>query len=1445
MDELFFLDVRDYVGPARWRWVLSSLGGEMLCDHQVMLDESCWQYEAFADLPGYLRWHVVPDRRIQDEAVILAAASEWIGEQVLGPIGAVLAATAPATVLVRVPEQAVHLTFRPLQLAHVNGRPLASQNVTLITQAGGDSSPPSVHGDERPEDVLRVLGLFSMPAGERPLNLRRERQALVKLFTGIAAMGRAVDVRVLQYGVTRGKLQEVLTEGGGWDIIHVSGHGAPGELLLETENGSPDAVAGGELAALLALTRERLKLVTVSACWSAALGGAAQRRLLGLPVSEAQLEDQIDPSGGLAPGVIATDLAALGCAVLAMRYPVTDDFAIALAEKLYRLLAAENQLLPRALGMALEQVVAVPPTSACPGLSVATPALFGNRAVGLRLAMPERTGSVAYDTAGTKMAGFPPQPDRLVGRTAVMAQASAALAPGSRRPAILLHGMPGAGKTACAAELAHTHEHAFDRLLWFKAPDEGHDISSALVQFALTLERGLPDVQMVHVLDDASWLAGFLPHLTQVCELQRALVVIDNIESLLSDRGQWRDHRWPEVIAAMCGHTGQTRVLLTSRRVPVGLDGRTLRLAVNALSLDEALLLARELPHLRSLMDGSLPGLEAGVARRLATGVLNIAQGHPTLLELANAQAADPAVLSALVEAADHAWQQAGGVPSGFFTTGQTRAAEQDYEQVMVTWTLAVAESLTQGDKDIFSYLCCLEEGDRDSAVAGFNWAAIWARLGRDGHPPDLIAGLAALAASGLITVDAKTALVHQLGGEEVTVAYETHQACSVHPLVAQIGRVHAGAGFQDAVDSILGKYWMGAVGSAQHLQETGQASRVRAPAGEWVVRGGLSAIPYLRRLRQWEDIAAVVEIVFTHNSSPATVAAVMPAMQQVSAAVSGTAADPKVIRSLNVALGAVDPAGAAEQSRSLMTAAAARDDYLDAAIQAEDLFSYCLRRGRLTEALELAEKVVDYMQRAGLGPWTKLRAEARRLLTLAKMGQAEHALAEIQRLRGYMATLPDISQQQEMAIQSNVRHILLDAGREAAERAARWQEMLELNAELVTSMRDQGAQTSEILRAKFADYAPLLSLGRTDEALELLVTCRRVAEQDKDIQWLGTVFDALSEVENARGRGDAAISLERDALRYKYLDGDVRFIEVSHYRLGNYLTKYARQPDVAVAHHLAAALISSLTGSEGFNSVSQATRDLRLICEDFAMPADVEELCRRVDADVPAAHLRRLLTTLGLDQTVQEELEKLQAHITTLYNQRSFPRAPNLPAWEPVIAAMTVARCGGRNAAAALDRDFARCENSADWGALVSALRQLRTNERETIDRVLDAWSSDEQLPGLDDTDTFIMTAAAMALDGRISIPAWLWAGIPIRWLLDSVVIGAQGDSAKATRSQQQLDELAGVPEYLALASALKRILGGERDPRLASDLESEYDRAIVEMVLYYIEDTSEAKTP
>ena len=49
---------------------------------------------------------------------------------------------------------------------------------------------------------------------------------------------------------------------------------------------------------------------------------------------------------------------------------------------------------------------------------------------------------------------------------------------------------------------------------------------------------------MLQVLADQTKLTGFLPKLTELMEFQRVLIVIDNIESLLSDTGQWRDVPW-------------------------------------------------------------------------------------------------------------------------------------------------------------------------------------------------------------------------------------------------------------------------------------------------------------------------------------------------------------------------------------------------------------------------------------------------------------------------------------------------------------------------------------------------------------------------------------------------------------------------------------------------------------------------------------------------------------------------------------------------------------------------------------------------------------------------------------------------------------------------------------------------------------------------------------
>ena len=76
----------------------------------------------------------------------------------------------------------------------------------------------------------------------------------------------------------------------------------------------------------------------------------------------------------------------LDCAVLGMRFPVVDDFAIALNRELYGLLIGQGQPLAAAVGIALPDLVAGPATPACPALSAGTPALFGARAVDLVLA---------------------------------------------------------------------------------------------------------------------------------------------------------------------------------------------------------------------------------------------------------------------------------------------------------------------------------------------------------------------------------------------------------------------------------------------------------------------------------------------------------------------------------------------------------------------------------------------------------------------------------------------------------------------------------------------------------------------------------------------------------------------------------------------------------------------------------------------------------------------------------------------------------------------------------------------------------------------------------------------------------------------------------------------------------------------------------------------------
>ena len=1200
------LEARDFADLTRWRWVLTDASGAFVADHEVRLDPGHWQYEAFADLLGYLRWHVAPDRRHEDESRIVAEVGAWIGSQVLGPVAGALARKRPATVRVVVPEAAEALLFRPLELAHTGGKPLAVQDVTLVMQTGSEDAEA---GSAPVGDRLRVLGLFSLPEGRRSLNLRRERHSLVGLIRGIAAAGKAADVRVLQYGVTRERLRDVLEEAEGWDVIHVSGHGTPGELLLETSAGNPDRVSAADLADLLDPARERVKLVTVAACWSAAVTAVEQRCLLGLPVPDQRSKDD-DPErsrhpadGGSASGAVATELASrLGCAVLAMRYPVGDEFAMALTGKLYDLLARQGQPLPRAIGITLRQLLT---GTRYPALSVATPALFGGTAADLRVIAPDRNRPENYDTAALKMAGFPAQPERFVGRTGVMARASAALASQSGVPGVLLHGMPGGGKTACALELAYGHEHAFDRLVWYKAPDDGMDITGALTDFALTLERYLDGFQMIDILADPGQLAGFLPRLTELVEQRRLQIVIDNAESLLTEGGQWRDARWGQVVNALTAHTGLGRVILTSRRVHVGNMGLRAEV-VDALSADEALLLARELPHIRALIDGEMPGVRSHLARRLARRALDVAQGHPKLLELAEGQASNPERLAQLVEAGGQAWRARGGLPDGFFTTGETTATATDYLHVLAAWTKEVTETLTSGEQSLFWFLCCLEEPDRTRSVLDANWAGLWHRLYRDGQPPELGRALAAITACGMVSIQPD--------------ADKANESYAIHPGVVAAGRADAGWSSQEAVDAQAAIYW-----DAMFRYASGEVGDGGVHTG-LLVRAGMAAVPYLMRQEQWTVSAGMLERAFNEDPSRSNAAAMLPAVQQMASH------DPTLASVLARILHVIDPAVADAKMRAFRQDAVARGDYRAASVATGELINHCRSSGRLAEALTLADEMIGYSRQAGLGPWTQLSDELQRLQMLIDMGEASQVMSEVQRFRDRMQALPPAPGPDETVAPWNVRETLLAAGRDAATQLGRWDDALGLNAANVASKRDRRALPAEIARASFNDYGPLLALRRTDQALHLLLDCRQAFQDARDFGNLGKTLGALADIEDARGHRDAAIPLQRDALRYSYLAQDVDGIAVSYHNLGNYLNLYARQPTPALACHLAAALISALAGAEGAgDSVHSSGIDLRVFGAAAPPPTDVADLCRQL-SDISGTDLADLLHALSPD---------------------------------------------------------------------------------------------------------------------------------------------------------------------------------------------------------------------
>ena len=66
-----------------------------------------------------------------------------------------------------------------------------------------------------------------------------------------------------------------------------------------------------------------------------------------------------------------------------------------------------------------------------------------------------------------------------------------------------------------------------------------------------------------------------------------------------------------------------------------------------------------------------------------------------------------------------------------------------------------------------------------------------------------------------------------------------------------------------------------------------------------------------------------------------------------------------------------------------------------------------------------------------------------------------------------------------------------------------------------------------------------------------------------------GKDLSALADAADKAGRGQEAIDLAREAVRYDYLGGEAGTTAASHDSLGNYLARNAADYLRALAHHL------------------------------------------------------------------------------------------------------------------------------------------------------------------------------------------------------------------------------------------------------------------------------------
>jgi tetratricopeptide (TPR) repeat protein len=510
-----------------------------------------------------------------------------------------------------------------------------------------------------------------------------------------------------------------------------------------------------------------------------------------------------------------------------------------------------------------------------------------------------------------------------------------------------------------------------------------------------------------------------------------------------------------------------------------------------------------------------------------------------------------------------------------YFTTGETALVEKDFVDTLRGWTDGLTANLTPTARLLFQFLCQLEEPDRDSQILEANWDDFLKRIespdrAKQSDATELRAALESLVVSGLVE---SRRIENTQADDNPTSNFQLPTSnYRLHPAIAERGR-QADQRILDAVDIELGDFWYAqAVRGAENEMQGGT---------RMVIESGKRGVPYLMRTRRWQEASTLLEQTILRDTTPATLAFALPLLRQIADATRGTEReliDEGILANALMTAGRYDEAEKLE--RDSLAKCITQKNFRLASNRAGDLLNLLMTTGKLQDALALSEQKAEYSRRAGLGPWTQLGDETRRLQILNALGRYREVLDAVQDKRALLTTLPETSAAEEAVNVWNVRETLLDTGRSAAMRLQEWQTALALNAEIVQFFHARNADEVEVARKRFNDYGPLLRLRRNREARALLEYCRAAFEQAHDIVDLGKALSALADLEDKEGHFADAVQFEQVALRYKYQAGQPEDCSISHNNLAEYLERAGSAPQVVLAHRLAAGVIWLQTSS-------------------------------------------------------------------------------------------------------------------------------------------------------------------------------------------------------------------------------------------------------------------------